>query len=997
MHRTGRILGMWIVCAISAGVAGAQTLSAGPRLQMEILGTEFNAGESNSGTIYMYIRNRGKEPIRRVALFERARARIDQKMPHISFLWQALKPPIIQPGNTGVAMFRLKHQTPPQSASFDVHLNDEQPAGTVSIQCWASPVRVASVAFSDDLRRIYVYVANDGTAPWNIRLKSVNGNPFVGAQARISNPIPPHDVGLITALLPGRMRDAQYVSVEVEARCLDELLIVRALSRAQADFPIQAEAGSARALAFMDPSVPLTWTATDPVGRYAGVLTCPAHRYGTPEKGAERYISDRAVIHEINYNALAVMHVCRRDTPESFYAFGPLPDVMRCNIGLHAHRNLAAPPSYAQSPHPFLWLADHAWRAASPNSYHAVVFVGGSHADYGDYILSPQDTRLIAYSALASGAKGIVYRGAIPNRNDGYAWTEFRRLNSELRALRPLLRRGCPTDWAESSSSFIAARSLLCGEDAIVVALLDCRRLSPAEKGELSRTAWPTPTKEDVNIEVHIPPSCGVSSVETLHETWPRDKWSVDNARLKIRFTVTDAGQAVVIRLRPAGAPGLTDDAIETDPPHVGAAEAAATWRGWRAKYGDTEQFQRLARRLDILRGAAAFIRRGQKAKTRLSLDAIAFDALHSGGFQLSATKVPHEAIPSPAYLMNTRRSWMPELITTNLIPTRDWIELQQAYRAEVGSISLALARELDSVGGLAERDETSVWKLAVPMIGGEAVLGEWDEYFNAVGVDKGGARRLMDYCLQTLGRPDLALAVSEWQARRDEVGYDMTELGLYTAARMERQSQPAAAWLILEYVCTQLEPDAQERAHCLVRMADIAHRAGRPDQAFELCWEVKSDFPDTPAGDEALLRLAAGHIERRDFAGALTIMEGVSAGNLPSRHVAELIYMQWLCLLRLHRNEEAVAAAERLLAEHPDQEVAAVVSLWQGTERLAQNRFAEARQSMTFVTEHFPKSPSADAARLILSRLEKKSVSPPKSGAPLPSAAHDTPGEAIQ
>lgn len=117
---------------------------------------------------------------------------------------------------------------------------------------------------------------------------------------------------------------------------------------------------------------------------------------------------------------------------------------------------------------------------------------------------TPEEERLIVYSEIAGGAKGLWY--FISSGNDGYKnnpelESEIKKINKEIQNLKEYLAIGEPMDIAKTDSQSVKADAIFCGDKGIVIILRngDYKTLWNKEKNK-----WETKIENPGKIKIMV-------------------------------------------------------------------------------------------------------------------------------------------------------------------------------------------------------------------------------------------------------------------------------------------------------------------------------------------------------------------------------------------------------------------------------------------------------------------------------------------------------------
>jgi hypothetical protein len=123
-------------------------------------------------------------------------------------------------------------------------------------------------------------------------------------------------------------------------------------------------------------------------------------------------------------------------------------------------------------------------------------------------------------------------------------------LNKELQQLKPLLIIGEPVNWASAEDNNYVARSLLCGNEAILIIVFDHRYFGEQQNNRLYTPAFGK-TLRPVKIQVKVPEGFLVSELKSTYAPLSRKLWSCEESKLDFTANMVDSVQvykAVLIR-----------------------------------------------------------------------------------------------------------------------------------------------------------------------------------------------------------------------------------------------------------------------------------------------------------------------------------------------------------------------------------------------------------------------------------------------------------------
>ena len=270
------------------------------------------------------------------------------------------------------------------------------------------------------------------------------------------------------------------------------------------------------------------------------VMERPAHGHGLPEAAAAKFLKARSAIFSLEPRLLTKMDICRFNRPWAWFRFGALADVSAMNPILAEPEPYKAEGEYGDNTIPFLRLATEAKKATEPERFFAIIPLEPEKRVFAQDEFAPAEIRFLVYCGVFGGAKGIVYRGKPPR--DGAGRDAFVQLNKELQELKPLLGISEPVEWASSQDNNYAVKSLLCADDAILIAIFDRRYFSLQGSNKLATPVFSTAPRS-VKVETKLPEGFFVSEVESVYEPLQRDCWICREGQLELMVQMADSVQ----------------------------------------------------------------------------------------------------------------------------------------------------------------------------------------------------------------------------------------------------------------------------------------------------------------------------------------------------------------------------------------------------------------------------------------------------------------------
>ena len=512
-----------------------------------ITGSEFfQRSQFDTGEIRIFLKNTGNVPVSvsRCELSRFATSPIgdsNEDSVEINYLYSKLTPPLLMPAQDGELLLKLLKKPPPNSyVRCAVHDNADNISQT-TLPVEQALAWIPYIGFSDDLSKVYVYVQNNGSESLKAELLRINDINVGDNYRSINNQIPPGDTGSLVFNMPMPLRLGEYVCVSISAnsgtRKWQTQRIVRAVNR----FPLIFEAGAGDPASGLD-SEKFFITSTSATNSAACIqsMICPAHAHGTYENAARKFLDNYYSIFSQNQYLLSQMWICRSGMPMAWYKFGPLPDITVMNPVLLGLTEYEAEAKSAKFFHPFFWLADSAKKATAPNRYLACIPLKPEDKIFLQNTHTPDEIRFLTYCAIASGAKGIVYRNRVAS--DQLSKDGFVRLNKELAQLKAMLMIAEPVDWALVVSNKYIAKSLLCGDEAILVIVFDGRCLSKQKDSRLYTPAFEK-RLNPVNVKVAIPYGVQISEVESMYGPLSNKLWRCSDNQLDFTANMVDSVQ----------------------------------------------------------------------------------------------------------------------------------------------------------------------------------------------------------------------------------------------------------------------------------------------------------------------------------------------------------------------------------------------------------------------------------------------------------------------
>ena len=458
----------------------------------------------DAGTVHVFLRNDSDSPVHPDKILLNGRV-VSMGAPGV--VWYQMIPDVIPAKGIGDLAIKLTAR-PKENLRVSVVARGQ----TVATRVRLEPQRIAFtyVAFSDDLRTVYLYVQNRGIA--DLRIKDVE-LPGVAIKSVTSlSGQDPQRVAII-AKLEEPLAAGAYLPCKLVT---DHGDVIMAMTRVYSHFPIQAFGQDNReALAFDPENVEMPFSpligdliktrkapafkayhlVDDPVcaddGHFPGYTAAEVARLGILSRAADaRHPS--------------IIYMCQYMMPDNYFVYGELTDIASIN--------------------PFVWAMHHgdprinmgyielARLASEPRPLFTISDAAPHPNDPAGRLPTKDEERLTVYYQIAAGSKGIWYYIRSEYSKDPVLEAEIGRINQELRTLRPFLRIGDPMDMVKCSLPTVTASTILAGDKGIVLILVN--NVHESRWGEEAKASpFSITPQEHVFVEVHIPKGLKVSRV----------------------------------------------------------------------------------------------------------------------------------------------------------------------------------------------------------------------------------------------------------------------------------------------------------------------------------------------------------------------------------------------------------------------------------------------------------------------------------------------------
>lgn len=541
--RPGLVLFLMMAGAIRAGEL---------RVEHSVITRQARA---DNGTIHVYVRNVADRELHvsnlslftgtdaRESLLKTVEASPGADGEEGPYLWWRSFPDPIPPG--AFADLQVKLTVPP-ARKLSVRFTG--PAGVEvkeTLEQLNDALGICSVGFSPALDAAFVYVENRLRDPVRLHRVLLNGQDVTRQARLLADTIPPSGKGAVIIPRPGSFRPGEVLFLKVIGNpSAVGATLVRAFSR----FPIT----------WMDGKVPADLQDTDgvepvrpgsvPNEGLAGIehiMRCPAHAHGTRPQAAARFIELHRQLVRNEPAIPGMIFVCRWDKEKNYFVFCELGDFTRV-------MPWAGSSGYVEQPlnHRAQWLTALAVTAAAPHPVHAVVPIRFEDSYQWKRSCSPEEIRALVYLPLSRGAKGLSYGKSEPTLNAD-AEAELSRVTREVGELRPYLAFAEPMDLGRTTHPAVEAATLLAGDRALVLLLIN-HSFKDFDNDRILRCE----AQHHVRCEITLPDRLSVESVQDVGNRMGKASWRQDQHLLKLDADCPGVVRAYLVTFRSADRAG---------------------------------------------------------------------------------------------------------------------------------------------------------------------------------------------------------------------------------------------------------------------------------------------------------------------------------------------------------------------------------------------------------------------------------------------------------
>ncbi|MBA7494658.1 hypothetical protein ES702_05235 [subsurface metagenome] len=522
--------------------------------------------EFDNGTIHLFLKNKSDKPVTVTKVFldwiafppsEGLGSAFTVKAGQATdetddsrVVWYRALPNPIPPGRISDVM--VKCASPLEAPrSIGVETNDGQMYSRV-IQPVNNPLRITYVGFNDELSEVYIYLENSGKKELKVNTVFLDGKDVTQFSLKPWETISPRQKRCIIVKLEEPLRQGEYIAVKVSS---EDGTAAEAVVRVFFFFPISLEGGSMQAELFSDIEIfdiPYPEDKTK-VALYAQngatkqayhILDCPAHAHGKKSTAAEKIFMRADTCRNADPYHPTYIHICRYIFEKNFFVFGETADIILTN----PHQYFASSDKLLEeNEHPTQWITALAKRGCEPRPLYTVTVVGKNSPYFTSRFPSPEEERLLVYYEISRGAKGILYRawgwpnGKPPNSELGM---EVKKINGELQVLKRFLRVGEPVSLAEASEERVEASTILSGDKAIVLILInhDVVYLPERDKKPFSYKA-----KHDFTVTVHVPEWMKIKDVYEVGGNFQHIEYTQNGDDLSLAIEKLDTTRQFVL------------------------------------------------------------------------------------------------------------------------------------------------------------------------------------------------------------------------------------------------------------------------------------------------------------------------------------------------------------------------------------------------------------------------------------------------------------------
>jgi hypothetical protein len=469
-------------------------------------------GSFDAGTVRLLLHNEGKQEVRIRQV--RLNGRDLEMLPNEGAVWWRLTPTPLAPDAYGVLSLRLSEGATAREIVVAAETDAGETVGPVTCSRDRTPAcDILAIRFGPGFDPCFVYVRNRSDAPVTVTGAQVNeseaGPP---EQLRKFAPVPAHGVTCLPVPLGRRLAAGDGVTVRV---ALSSGEAPFAYLRAFRSVPIQAwQSADSRPEMSFDPWVffltpptpgaaPTAAREASPFAAYVLAEDAATADYRAGFLGAHAAeIAKRATAcipaDPTRRTFLLITQYCRE---LAYLCYGQLPDLLA--VSPYQMYNLPGTPPDSDE-----YYFRMASEAAAPAPFAAVLEALQSASSSATPVrprlerwITPLEYDLNATYAMGAGAGGyfvFTREGGQGYDKDDALRRAIARTNARLQFLKPLLSVAAPCALAETAEPNVACRTLLVGDRALLLLLMNRDIPQPG-------SIWATPVaKPHAKFVVHV-------------------------------------------------------------------------------------------------------------------------------------------------------------------------------------------------------------------------------------------------------------------------------------------------------------------------------------------------------------------------------------------------------------------------------------------------------------------------------------------------------------
>lgn len=510
--------------------------------------------EFDSGTVHLFMRNNGTTPVLitsvslndTILLVSDLSECLIEKPPDDVLaarrvLWYQVLPNPIPPGKVSDVMVKLSWPT-----RNPIKLGIETDRGEWLyrvIPPMEEPLRITFIGFSKGFDRVYVYLHNLGEEKVYVSRIFLDGEEVTRLCSIPSSEVLPGEKLCITINLEKPSSQGEYVVINVTTAnyTVEGPIKAEAITRVFSHFPICFENGETDPSLYMNTE---SYFLPYPTGESKSfkveksgekvyhISDCPMHAHENLI-AAGRYILSRADVCRA-FDARHPVHagICRHDMLRGYAIFGETADVTLINPNV----------SFDYSTKTLARLAKEFF---GPRPLQTMVLLSKNPPYFEYRYPTPEEVRLMVYYTVSAGSKGIFYRGRPPTEE---LKNVVRTLNGELQILKRFLKIGEPVSMAETDIQDVEANTILSGDRAVVLILINNDFQGYLTKGSASFTYTP---KKTFKVTVNVPEGMEIRDVYEVGGEFKRIQYQKEGENVIISVDMLDLTRQFVLTTQP--------------------------------------------------------------------------------------------------------------------------------------------------------------------------------------------------------------------------------------------------------------------------------------------------------------------------------------------------------------------------------------------------------------------------------------------------------------